>query len=96
MADYDRVMGVNAKGMLLVANAVIRVMQKQEPRIFKLPAGGTREIGRGAIVNVTSAMSYAVIPGKIAYATSKHAALGITKSLGTSLTSPSTSERLQC
>lgn len=88
MDDYDRVMNINAKGTLLVARAAIKVMEEQEPRIFDIPAGGTRDIGRGAIVNVTSAMSYAVIQGKVAYATSKHAALGITKALGPHFNTP--------
>jgi NAD(P)-dependent dehydrogenase (short-subunit alcohol dehydrogenase family) len=80
--DYDRVMDVNARGMMLVSRAVTKAMLVQQPRTFTNMAGSTRELSRGVIVNVTSAMSYGVIPGKIAYATSKHAALGITKSFG--------------
>ena len=80
--DFDRVMAVNTKGMLLVSNAVVKVLLKQEPRTFTTLHGVSRELSRGVIVIVTSAMSYAAMPGRIAYTTSKHAALGVTKSLG--------------
>lgn len=82
VADYDRVMEINAKGMLLVSQAVIRVMQGQEPRKFTLPTGGERELGRGSIVNVTSALGNVALPGKGAYTVSKHAATGVTKQMG--------------
>lgn len=82
MDDYDRVLAVNTKGILLCSRAVIRVMEKQEPRTLKTRTGATRDLGRGSIVNVTSALSYAAVPGKVAYVTSKHASLGITKATG--------------
>jgi NAD(P)-dependent dehydrogenase (short-subunit alcohol dehydrogenase family) len=82
MDDSDRVMAINTKGMVLVSNAVVKVMLKQEPRTFTTLHGISRELSRGVFVNVTSAMSYGVIPGKIAYATSKHAALSVTKTFG--------------
>jgi NAD(P)-dependent dehydrogenase (short-subunit alcohol dehydrogenase family) len=80
--DFDRVMAINTKGMLLVSDAVVKVMLKQEPRTFTTLHGISRELSRGVIVNVTSAMSYGVTPGKIAYATSKHAALGVSRTKG--------------
>ena len=84
MDDYDKVMDVNSRAFVLVSRAVVKIMKKQDPRTFNIPVGGTRELSRGVIVNVTSAMSYGVMPGKIAYATSKYAALGVTKSLNMS------------
>ena len=80
--DFDRVMDINAKSMMLVARAVTKAMLTQQPRTFTTMTGNPRDLSRGVIVNVTSAMSYGVIPGKFAYATSRHAALGITKSFG--------------
>lgn len=81
MQDYDKVMAVNSKGMLITSRAVIKVMEKQEPRTFTKRTGATRDLGRGVIVNITSVLSFAAQPGKVAYITSKHAAIGITKSL---------------
>ncbi|KAF2869479.1 oxidoreductase [Massariosphaeria phaeospora] len=80
MEDYDRVQGVNARGMLLCTRAAIAVMEKQEPRSFTSKAGKTKDLGRGVIVNVTSVLSYTAVHEKVAYIASKHAAMGITKS----------------
>ncbi|KAF2676215.1 NAD(P)-binding protein [Lentithecium fluviatile CBS 122367] len=58
-----------------------RVLDKQEPRSLVSKTGMKRDLGRGAIVNVTSLLSYAGVQGKVVYVASKHAALGITKAL---------------
>ena len=81
MEDYDRVMRINATGSFLCTQALCRAMQGQEPRSV-VTRNGTRDIGRGSIVNVASAMSYAAVPGKVAYTAAKHALLGITKTAG--------------
>ncbi|KAI1073522.1 NAD(P)-binding protein [Whalleya microplaca] len=65
--DYDRVLGINTKNMFL-------------PRKLSLGRHGTRDLGWGSIVNVSSAMALCVVPHKVAYATSKHAITGITRS----------------
>jgi NAD(P)-dependent dehydrogenase (short-subunit alcohol dehydrogenase family) len=82
-SDFDRVMSVNAKGSFLVTQAVARMMQEQEPRTF-VPRlrHRTRQIGRGSIVNIASALAFGAVPGKAAYIASKHALLGITRSAG--------------
>ena len=80
--DYDRVMDINAKGAFLVSRAVGKVMKEQEPITVTLPRHGSRNLGRGSIVNVASAMSYGVVPAKLPYAASKHALLGITRACG--------------
>lgn len=82
LSDFDRVMSVNLKGIVHCTQAVVRVMEKQEPRQYQSARGQSRSLGRGAIVNVTSVLSYAAVPGKVAYVTSKHAALGATKASG--------------
>lgn len=83
MDDYDRVMSINTKGMLTVSNAAIKVMLTQTNRTFEVPiTGATRELSKGVIVNVTSGASLVALPSKVAYVTSKHAAWGLTKSLG--------------
>lgn len=80
--DFERVQAINATGTLNVLRAVAKVMAAQEPRQFTTSSGTQRDLGRGAIVNVTSAASFAGIPAKVAYVTSKWAALGMTKTLG--------------
>ena len=76
-------MNVNAKGVMICTRAVSKVMLTQEPRTMK-SRNGTRDIGRGSIINVGSANSYVALPGKVAYVSSKHAMMGITKTAGES------------
>lgn len=81
MVDFDQVLAVNMKGTLLCSHSVIKVMDKQAPRTLK-KSGREKDLGKEAIVNITSALSYVAVPGKVAYVTSKHAALGPTKETG--------------
>ena len=74
-------MSVNVKGVLICVRAMSKAMAAQEPRTIK-SRNGTRDIGRGSIVNVASANSYVGLPAKTAYVTSKHAVSGITKCAG--------------
>ena len=74
-------MNINARGVLLCTRAVSKLMLSQEPRSITT-RHGTRDIGRGSIVNLGSANSYAALPGKVAYVASKHAMMGITKTAG--------------
>jgi NAD(P)-dependent dehydrogenase (short-subunit alcohol dehydrogenase family) len=87
-ADYDRVMEINAKGAFLVSRAVAKVMKEQDPKTVTLPRHGTRDLGRGCIVNVASAASHGVVPAKLPYCASKHALLGITRACGTYIPCP--------
>jgi NAD(P)-dependent dehydrogenase (short-subunit alcohol dehydrogenase family) len=82
-SDYDKVHSVNAKAQLVVGAAVVKVMQAQQSKSVTTLRGSVRDIGKGAIVNVASALSYGAVPGKIGYIASKHALLGITKAMGT-------------
>jgi NAD(P)-dependent dehydrogenase (short-subunit alcohol dehydrogenase family) len=83
LADFNRVMDINTTGQLRVCQAVSRQMATQEPRSITT-RHGTRSLGRGSIVNVASGFAYGVVPGRIAYITSKHALLGVTKAAGES------------
>ncbi|KAF7877098.1 uncharacterized protein EAF02_008318 [Botrytis sinoallii] len=78
-ATYDKVMDTNAKGAYLVTRAASKQMASQEPRVVAATRGRERNLGRGSIVNVGSALSYGAVPYKVGYVTSKHALLGITK-----------------
>lgn len=62
--NYDRVMGINVKGLWLSMQAEIRQMLKQ---------------GGGAIVNTSSVGGLIAIAGNATYVATKHAVLGFTK-----------------
>jgi len=62
--DFDRIMGVNVKGVWLCLREELRVM---------------RAAGSGAIVNVSSIGGYRGSPGFGAYQATKHAVLGLTR-----------------
>lgn len=63
-SDYERLMGVNLKGVWLCMRAEIRQMLKQ---------------GGGNIVNMASALSKRVYPGASFYVASKFAVAGMTR-----------------
>ncbi|KAL4981255.1 hypothetical protein BDW68DRAFT_108940 [Aspergillus falconensis] len=79
--NFDNIMKINARGMLLCCRAQAAAMRKQSPKTFS-SRNGSRDIGRGAIVNVASANSFAGLPGKGSYTISKHACMGVTKMTG--------------
>jgi NAD(P)-dependent dehydrogenase (short-subunit alcohol dehydrogenase family) len=62
--NYDRVMGINVKGLWLSMQAEIRQMLKQ---------------GGGAIVNTSSVAGLIAITGNATYVATKHAVIGYTK-----------------
>jgi NAD(P)-dependent dehydrogenase (short-subunit alcohol dehydrogenase family) len=65
-AEWDPVMDINVKGVLMAAQAV---------------APGMIERGYGRIINLGSIMSQVSLGGRAAYAASKHAVLGLTRTL---------------
>ncbi|KAI5918406.1 NAD(P)-binding protein [Camillea tinctor] len=75
VAEFQRFLNVNAGGMFLVTREASIAMRAQEP----LSISATKGTTRGAIVNVASASSVVATPGLLAYTTSKHAVLGLTK-----------------
>lgn len=66
LADFDRVMSVNLRGVFLCLQHELKIMGKQ---------------GSGAIVNLSSILGLVGSPGGSVYSASKHAVLGLTKSL---------------
>lgn len=81
MDNYDRIMDINARGNLLCVRAQVAAMQKQESKTWT-SRNGTRDNGRGVIVNTASANLYVGLPGKGCYTISKHAYMAITKMAG--------------
>lgn len=78
----DHVLDINTRGLLICCREVSKVMLNQEPRTWKPKRGAERDIGRGSIVTVLSGNALVAEPGKLAYVTSKHASLAVTKTLG--------------
>ncbi|KAI1409268.1 NAD(P)-binding protein [Hypoxylon sp. FL1857] len=76
---FDKTMNINIKGTMLCVRAVSNVMANQEP-LTHTSRHGTRSLGRGSIVNLGSINSYIGAPAMLAYTTSKHAVIGLTKS----------------
>ena len=81
LAEFQRFLDVNTTGMFLVTREASIAMRAQEMRPISLSTPG-RGSTRGAIVNLGSASSLVASAGILAYTTSKHAALGLTKNSG--------------
>lgn len=64
--DFDRVLGVNGRGMFLMCRAALPAMLEQ---------------GAGVIVNIVSVAGMLAFPGRAAYTISKGAALMLTRSV---------------
>ncbi|KAI2637673.1 NAD(P)-binding protein [Hypomontagnella submonticulosa] len=79
IGDFERVMDINTKSIFIVTGAVAKYMKNQEPLKVNIKRHGTRDLGRGAIVNISSALGVCAVPNKVAYVTSKHAITGITR-----------------
>ncbi|GMK54833.1 hypothetical protein CspeluHIS016_0114190 [Cutaneotrichosporon spelunceum] len=73
LEEYERVININERGIFLSLKHELAQMAKQEP----LNAGPRSQ--RGAIVNIASIAGYKALPGAVAYSTSKHAVIGMTK-----------------
>jgi 3-oxoacyl-[acyl-carrier protein] reductase len=65
--EWQHVIGVDLTGPFLCAQAAGRIMLAK---------------GEGVIVNVSSMLSHISLPGRLAYAASKHGVDGITRTLG--------------
>ena len=77
--DWDRVMGVNAKGVFLCCRAAVRQMLKQEPIPTTLRPNDPTT--RGSIVINGSISSLTGIPGQGVYAPSKGAVLQMARQM---------------
>lgn len=65
-ADFDRVMAVNARGTFLCCRSAVRLMRRRS---------------RGAIITISSVVGFKGYANQAAYTASKHAIMGLTKSL---------------
>ncbi|GJC93321.1 3-alpha-(Or 20-beta)-hydroxysteroid dehydrogenase [Colletotrichum higginsianum] len=80
LSEFQRFLNVNTTGLFLVTREASIAMRAQKP-VSVLPSDVKPDRGttRGAIVNLGSATSMVATAGVLAYTTSKHAALGLTK-----------------
>ncbi|KAF1999301.1 NAD(P)-binding protein [Amniculicola lignicola CBS 123094] len=78
LSEFDRFYQINVRGVLICTREASKIMKRQERKTIA-GRNGTKDVGRGAIVNVGSASSYVATPSIVQYTASKHALLGITK-----------------
>ncbi|KAI1073857.1 oxidoreductase [Whalleya microplaca] len=76
--EYDHLHDVNAKGILHCLQEEIAAMKDQEPTYVE-GRSGSRSIGPGSIINVTSLSAIVGSANTITYTASKFAARGIIK-----------------
>jgi len=65
-SDFDRVMGVNVRGVFMCCRQAMRLMIPRKS---------------GYIINISSVVGFKGYPNQAAYTASKHAVMGLTKSL---------------
>lgn len=80
---FSKTIETNVLGTMLCVRAVSKAMAGQEPLTHQ-GRRGSRDLGRGSIVNLGSVSSYCAAPGMMPYTASKHAVVGITKTAGKS------------
>lgn len=81
LAEMNRFWQVNVIGTLNCMQAVTKAMKGQPPRTH-VSRGRTRDVGRGAIINLGSCNSFVATPNITQYTTTKHAVLGMTRNAG--------------
>lgn len=74
--DWDRVLGINLNGTFFLLRAVAKIMLKQEPIISSISG---RALQKGSIVNFSSIQGLVGITLSTAYAVSKTAVIGLTR-----------------
>lgn len=74
--DWRRILDINLNGTFFVLHAAAQIMLKQDPILSSIDG---RPLQRGSIVNFSSIQGLIGITKSTAYATSKHAVLGLTR-----------------
>ncbi|OGE51916.1 hypothetical protein PENARI_c012G02378 [Penicillium arizonense] len=77
--EYDKILEINTKGILICMQEQIQVMQKQNPTCTPGIDNPLRA-QRGSIVNIASITGFAALQNMMPYNVSKHAVIGLTKS----------------
>lgn len=79
--EFDKLAHINTRGTMLCVRAVSKATSTQEPLVYE-GRHGQRSLGQESIINITSVKSFIGARGKLPYAASKHAVIGITKNAG--------------
>ncbi|KAJ5131994.1 hypothetical protein N7448_006152 [Penicillium atrosanguineum] len=77
--EYDKILEINTKGVLICMQQQIQVMQKQDATCTPGIDNPLRA-QRGSIVNIASITGFAALQNMMPYNVSKHAVIGLTKS----------------
>ncbi|KAI9672164.1 MAG: hypothetical protein M1831_001977 [Alyxoria varia] len=77
--QFETLNKINVTGTLNCMRHVIKAMQGQEVDAIECRNGRTREVGRGAIVNLSSAAALVTLPNQVQYSASKAAVVSMTK-----------------
>ena len=80
IANFDKVLGVNLKGIFLCMRAEIKQMLAQTAAVSSTSAAAAIDVYNFAIVNLGSSAGLAGMPEFSCYSASKFAILGLTKS----------------
>ncbi|KAH8819263.1 hypothetical protein F5884DRAFT_743680 [Xylogone sp. PMI_703] len=78
-SDYDRVLNINTRAVLLCMQEEIKAMGRQEPKTTPGVQNQSRA-QRGSIINISSTTGLAPVQNIMPYNVSKHAVIGMTKS----------------
>jgi NAD(P)-dependent dehydrogenase (short-subunit alcohol dehydrogenase family) len=78
--EYDKLLNVNTKGVLLCLQEEVQAMQKQTPTVTPGVGDNPLRQQRGSIINVASITGFAALQNMMPYNVSKHAVIGVTKS----------------
>jgi NAD(P)-dependent dehydrogenase (short-subunit alcohol dehydrogenase family) len=78
--EFDRVMNINARAVLLCMQAEARIMLKQPRKLTGTHWKDERRAQVGAIVNFASVCGSQAMPNVMPYIAAKHAVMGMTKS----------------
>ncbi|RSH84209.1 uncharacterized protein EHS24_005718 [Apiotrichum porosum] len=76
--DYDRVVGINQRGVFFCVREQLKVMEKQEPLAVE---ADTVRNQRGSIVNIASIAGLIALSGVPGYISSKHGVIGLSKAV---------------
>ncbi|KAJ5646571.1 hypothetical protein N7490_002943 [Penicillium lividum] len=77
--EYDKILEINTKGIMICMQEQIQAMQKQGATCTP-GINDPRRAQRGSIINIASVTGFAGLQNMMPYNVSKHAVLGLTKS----------------
>ncbi|KAL6229189.1 hypothetical protein BDW75DRAFT_245957 [Aspergillus navahoensis] len=80
LGEYDRLLNINARSILLCMQEEVRAMQKQVPTCTPGVRSSLQRQQRGSIINIASVTGLAALQNMMPYNVSKHAVIGLTKS----------------